>query len=93
MFEGGVERFHDSEGYTSNKSNVLRMLGYFSLTGLCRVHGLIGDYHTSLRALHPINPFQRKHLFTPKIAGELATPFPNKGCFCVLQDLVYRLLI
>ena len=66
---GGTERFYDAEGYDPRTSNVLRMLGYFSLVGLSRVHGLIGDYYTSLQALHPINPFQRKHLFAPKVAG------------------------
>lgn len=45
------------------------MLGYFSLVGLSRVHGLIGDYYTSLQALYPINPFQQKHLCTTKVAG------------------------
>ena len=70
---GGTERFHDAEGYDPRSSNVLRMLGYFSLVGLSRVHGLIGDYYTSLQALHPINPFQRKHLFAPKVAGRSPT--------------------
>ena len=37
-----------SEGYGTGGSNVLRLLGYFSLTGLLRVHCLIGDYHTGL---------------------------------------------
>ncbi len=37
------------EGYYPNQSNVLRMLGYFSLIGLMRVHALIGDYHTALK--------------------------------------------
>ncbi len=35
-----------SEGYAAGQSNVLRMLGYFSLPGLLRVHSLIGDYQT-----------------------------------------------
>ena len=73
MPAGGTERFYDAEGYDPRTSNVLRMLGYFSLVGLSRVHGLIGDYYTSLQALHPINPFQRKHLFAPKVAGLLST--------------------
>lgn len=31
------------------QSNVLRMLGYFSLVGLQRVHALVGDYHGALK--------------------------------------------
>jgi len=76
---GGAERFYASEGYDPHTSNVLRMLGYFSLVGLSRVHALIGDFHTSLEALHPINPFQRKHLYTNKIAGCNITLFYYSG--------------
>lgn len=65
--DGGVELLH-SDGYLPNQSNVLRMLAYFSLTGLLRVHCLIGDYHTGLRALYPLNLFEPRHLFTQKIA-------------------------
>ena len=65
---GGMERFYETEGYESG-SNVLRMVGYFALVGLLRVHTLVGDYGGALAALAPIHPFQRAHLFTPKIAG------------------------
>ena len=65
---GGMERFYETEGYEAG-SNVLRMVGYFSLVGLLRVHTLVGDYGGALAALAPIHPFQRTHLFTPKIAG------------------------
>jgi translation initiation factor 3 subunit L len=66
---GGMERFYKTEGYESG-SNVLRMVGYFSLVGLLRVHTLVGDYHGALKALAVIHPFQRTNLYTPKIAGE-----------------------
>jgi hypothetical protein len=69
VWAGGVERFYESEGYDPHSSNVLRMVGYFSLVGLLRVHSLIGDYSGALTALHPINPFKTVKLFTPKIAG------------------------
>jgi translation initiation factor 3 subunit L len=65
---GGHERFYASEGYDGG-SNVLRMIGYFSLTGLLRVHTLVGDYGGALASLAVVHPFQRSNLFTPKIAG------------------------
>lgn len=68
---GGTKKFFETEGYDPRSSNVLRMLGYFSLVGLSRVHALIGDFYTSLQALHPINPFLKKNLYTSKVAGEL----------------------
>ena len=49
---------------------MLRMVGYFSLVGLLRVHTLVGDYYGALKALGAIHPFQRSNLFTPKIASK-----------------------
>lgn len=43
--EGSAHLF-STDGYYSNQSNVLRLLGYFSLVGLLRVHALIGDYQS-----------------------------------------------
>lgn len=65
----GQEHFYTTEGYEQG-TNVLRIVGYFSLVGLLRVHTLVGDYHGALKALGVINPFQRNHLFTPKIASK-----------------------
>ena len=73
---GGMERFYETEGYESG-SNVLRMVGYFALVGLLRVHTLVGDYGGALAALAPIHPFQRAHLFTPKIAGAPGASSPK----------------
>ena len=58
-----------TDGYEAQRSNVLKMLGYYSLLGLLRVHSLVGDYHGALKALAPLNPFKRKNLLTPRIAG------------------------
>mmetsp|Transcript_20006 Transcript_20006/g.29749 ORF Transcript_20006/g.29749 Transcript_20006/m.29749 type:complete len:561 (-) Transcript_20006:26-1708(-) len=43
--------------------NLYRMLGYFSIIGMCRVHCLLGDYHMALKTLEPIE-FNKKGLFT-----------------------------
>ena len=55
---GAMQRFNDTEGYNARESNVLRMLGYFSLIGLQRVHTLVGDYHGALQAIYPLNLFE-----------------------------------
>lgn len=62
-------RFVETEGYEGHSSNVLRTMGYFSLVGLLRVHCLLGEYETALRALGPIQPFKTGGLLTPKVAG------------------------
>lgn len=63
----GVQALFRSEGYSPTSSNVLRMLGYFSLIGLLRVHCVLGDHTTGLKALDPLNPHVRVHLFATKI--------------------------
>lgn len=83
-----MERFYETEGYEAG-SNVLRMVGYFSLVGLLRVHTLVGDYGGALAALAPIHPFQRTHLFTPKIAG--ASHPVRRGIVSCLQKTRRRL--
>jgi translation initiation factor 3 subunit L len=50
------------------KSNVRRMLAYFSLVGLCRFHSIMGQPEEALRALSPLNPYNRQNLYTFKIA-------------------------
>ncbi|KAJ6957337.1 uncharacterized protein [Populus alba] len=52
----GLEQFTATDGYDySGGSNVLKVLGYFSTVGLLRVHCLLGDYHTGLKCLLPID--------------------------------------
>lgn len=64
---GGVDALYASEGYSATASNVLRMLGYFSLIGLLRVHCVLGDHTAGLRGLGPLNPNVRKNMFATKI--------------------------
>lgn len=59
----GEEMFSQNEGYDYNQSNVLRLLGYFGMTGLLRVHCLIGDYHGALKAIDSID-LDKPGLFT-----------------------------
>lgn len=56
-----------SGGYPAGTSNVLPLLGYFSLVGQLRVHALVGDYATGLSALFPLNLFERRTLFTAQL--------------------------
>jgi hypothetical protein len=34
-----------------------------------QVHSLIGDYHTGLQCLHPLNLFDKTHLYTPVLSS------------------------
>lgn len=48
--------FTATDGYDYNGgSNVLKVLGYFSIIGLLRVHCLLGDYYSGLKCLAPID--------------------------------------
>ncbi|GLC72487.1 hypothetical protein PLESTF_001252900 [Pleodorina starrii] len=82
--DGGA-RLCELKGYYPQSSNVLRMLGYFSLTGLMRVHCLVGDYYTALKAVYPLNLHERTHLFTPCILGAHITLFYYGGFSYLMQ--------
>lgn len=46
---GAVEQLFECDGYHPTQSNVRRMLGYFSLIGLLRVHSVLGDYTAAMQ--------------------------------------------
>ncbi|EFJ49954.1 hypothetical protein VOLCADRAFT_73984 [Volvox carteri f. nagariensis] len=82
--DGGA-RLCEQNGYYPHSSNVLRMLGYFSLVGLMRVHCLVGDYYTALKAIYPLNLHERRYLFTQRIAGAHITLFYYGGFSYLMQ--------
>lgn len=69
----GLEQFTATDGYDYNGgSNVLKVLGYFSMVGLLRVHCLLGDYHTGLKCLLPID-ISQQGVYTSVIGSHIAT--------------------
>ena len=60
------KRLFETAGFIP-PSNVRRMLGYFSLVGLCRLNEVTGDHEGALRALSPLNPYNRQYLYTTVI--------------------------
>jgi translation initiation factor 3 subunit L len=44
------------------------MAALFYVT-VSQVHSLIGDYHTGLQCLYPLNIFDKTHLYTPIISS------------------------
>ena len=53
------------------RQNLYKMLGYFSLIGLLRLHSLLGDYHQAIRVLENID-IHRQGLQNPSIVRVLA---------------------
>ena len=51
-----------------------KMLGYFSLVGLLRVHSLLGDYHLAIKILEPID-ITRKSQYTHIPACQISTSY------------------
>ncbi|XP_022134618.1 eukaryotic translation initiation factor 3 subunit L [Momordica charantia] len=70
----GLEQFTATDGYdySGGSSNVLKVLGYFSMVGLLRVHCLLGDYHTGLKCLLPID-ISQQGVFTTVIGSHITT--------------------
>eukprot|EP01025_Chloroclados_australasicus_P016931 TRINITY_DN18638_c0_g1_i1.p1 TRINITY_DN18638_c0_g1~~TRINITY_DN18638_c0_g1_i1.p1 ORF type:complete len:524 (-),score=73.93 TRINITY_DN18638_c0_g1_i1:235-1806(-) len=63
-----LDAIYQTDGVLEGGSNVLRMLGYFALIGLLRVHTLLGDFESALKAVSPINFHVRHNLYVTKIA-------------------------
>ncbi|KAG1330369.1 eukaryotic translation initiation factor 3 subunit L [Cocos nucifera] len=69
----GLEQFTATDGYDyEGGSNVLKMLGYYSMIGLLRVHCLLGDYHTGLKCLAPID-ISQQGVYTIVIGSHIST--------------------
>lgn len=69
----GLEQFTSTDGYDYNGgSNVLKVLGYFSMVGLLRVHCLLGDYQTGLKCLLPID-ISQQGVYTSVIGSHITT--------------------
>lgn len=51
-----------------------KLLGYFSLVGLLRVHSLLGDYHLAIKILEPID-ITRKSQYTLIPACQISTSY------------------
>lgn len=69
----GLEQFTANDGYDyTGGSNVLKVLGYFSMVGLLRVHCLLGDYHTGLKCIQPID-LSQQGVYTIVIGSHIAT--------------------
>ncbi|KAK8939358.1 hypothetical protein KSP40_PGU016235 [Platanthera guangdongensis] len=69
----GLEQFTATDGYDyEGGSNVLKMLGYYSMIGLLRVHCLLGDYHTGLKCLAPID-INEQGVYTIVIGSQIST--------------------
>lgn len=56
------------------KLSLYKMLGYFSLVGLLRVHSLLGDYHLAIKILEPID-ISRKSQYTLVPACQISTSY------------------
>ncbi|KAI7747496.1 hypothetical protein M8C21_034003, partial [Ambrosia artemisiifolia] len=61
----------DDHGCTP-RSNVLKVLGYFSMVGLLRVHCLLGNYQAGLDCLLPID-ISQEGFYTSLIATRITT--------------------
>ncbi|KAI3975777.1 hypothetical protein MKX01_023203 [Papaver californicum] len=68
----GLGEFTINCGYSyTGGSSVLKVLGYFSMVGLLRVHCLLGDYHTGLKCIQPID-ISQSGVYTHVIGSHIA---------------------
>eukprot|EP00271_Cylindrocystis_brebissonii_P009026 TRINITY_DN23615_c0_g1_i1.p1 TRINITY_DN23615_c0_g1~~TRINITY_DN23615_c0_g1_i1.p1 ORF type:complete len:531 (+),score=143.46 TRINITY_DN23615_c0_g1_i1:193-1785(+) len=81
----GKGTFTASEGYERpGGSNVLTVLGYFSIIGLLRMHCLLGDYQTALQRLNPID-VARPGIFHRVLGCQVTTMY-----YCGFANMMRR---
>ncbi|XP_078428998.1 RNA polymerase I-associated factor PAF67 [Wolffia australiana] len=79
----GLEVFTSTDGYDyEGGSNVLKVLGYYSMVGLLRVHCLLGDYQTGLKCLAPID-INQHGVYTIVIGSHITTIY-HYGFACLM---------
>lgn len=64
--------------------NLYRMLGYFSLIGLLRVHCLLGDFSLALKTLDDIE-LNRKSMFARVMAAHFTTYYYVGFCYMMMR--------
>jgi len=77
--EDGGKSLFETEGYSDRESNVLKMLGYFAMVGQLRCLTIIGEYESAIRALEPIEIFNRQTLLAAKLTTCNITLFYYAG--------------
>ncbi len=81
----GNVTFTATDGYDYHGgTNVLKVLGYFSILGLLHVHCLLGDYQSGLRALSPID-INQPGVFNTVIGCQITTIY-----YCGFAILMLR---
>ena len=79
----GLEVFTSNDGYDyEGGSNVLKVLGYYSMVGLLRVHCLLGDYQTGLKCLGPVD-INQSGVYTIVIGSHITTIY-HYGFACLM---------
>uniref|UniRef100_U5EXC6 Eukaryotic translation initiation factor 3 subunit L n=1 Tax=Corethrella appendiculata TaxID=1370023 RepID=U5EXC6_9DIPT len=64
----------DSVAGEFGRQSFYKMLGYFSLVGLLRVHSLLGDYHQAIKVLEPIE-IHKKSQYSHIPACQISTSY------------------
>lgn len=81
----GQGTFTAHEGYDQQGgSNVLKVLGYFSVIGLLRMHSVLGDYQTALQRMNPID-VGRPGIFHRVTGCEVTTMY-----YCGFANMMLR---
>jgi len=78
-----VSQIYKSDGEESDFSTP-QLLGYFSLISLARVHVLLGDYHTALQIIEPIDP-PRKGLYQKILSAHITLLYLVGFCLMMMQ--------
>ena len=74
-----------SSAPSSSGAFFIKMLGYYSLIGLLRVHTLLGDYHTAIKCIDSIDFTKRVQLFSKVVACHITLFYYTGFVFMMLR--------
>jgi len=72
----------------SGSTHFIRMLGYYAMIGLLRVHTLLGDYHGALRAIDSIDFTKRVQLYSKVVACHITLYYYSGFVFMMMRRYV-----
>jgi translation initiation factor 3 subunit L len=79
-----VVQIYKPDAVDESKFSTLQLLGYFSLISLARVHVLLGDYHTAMQIVEPIEP-PRKGLYQKILSAHVTLLYLVGFCLMMMQ--------
>lgn len=80
-----TEKRDGTTDQSTGSMHFIKMIGYYSMIGLLRVHTLLGDYHTAIKCIDSIDFTKRVQLFSKVVSCHIALFYYTGFVFMMLR--------